>query len=374
MYYMIFFIGILLSMINDKKRISFKLFALILTILAFFRYGVGADYFAYNYLYSRLSESVILELKYGLDNQEILFRLIGSLLKKGGLSYQHYLMLLSTVNIYFICKTCKRYSKNPTLSLLAYYCFYYFVWTFSGLRQGVVLSVGVYYLLECLESKKIIKLISIAMLLSLIHTSAIFLIILYLGAKINFDKKRLTILSCIAIALSIIPIGNIITKLTWIPFISRLLPYISHNSSVTDVLDFQSLGRIIFIVIGLFYYNSLSHKDDISKKIINIYILSLIFYFLFKFTELTAARLSIYGAVLNILILPNIYYLYKNKFDKFIYLTCLGILCLLYFNKELYSMEKQAGLMNESNIIVPYTNIFNKDKYMFNNRYFDYLN
>ena len=373
MYYTVFIIGVILSIVNDKKKISFKIFGAILLVLAFLRYGVGSDYFSYNFLYNRLSESLLLEFNYGLDNQEILFRIFGSILKKIGFSYQQYLIIIAIINLNFIFKICKKYSKNPTLSLLIYFSFYYFVWTFSGLRQGIVLAIGMYYLLECLENNRTIKLLLISLLLSLVHASGIVLIFLYIGAKINFNKKKLMFLSFVGILFSIIPIDNILLKLTWIPYINRILPYIDSNITILSILDFQSLGRVVFLVIALFYYDLYSRKNDISKLIINIYILSIILYFCLKFSELTAARLSIYGMLLNIIILPNIFYIQKDKFNRFIYITFIGVFCIAYFNKELYTMEKQTGLVNSNKIIIPYTNIYNKEKYIFNKKHFYYL-
>jgi hypothetical protein len=209
----------------------------------------------------------------------------------------------------------------------------------------------------------------ISVLLSFIHTSAIILIPLYFGARINYDRKSLIILSLIAIIISILPIGNILAKFSWLPLIGKLRPYLNHHFSLVNILDFQSLGRLIFLVIIIFYYEVYAGIDDISKKIVNIYILSLILYFLLKFSELTAARISIYGVILNIIILPNLYYMHKTKFDKLLYITLLGILCTLYFNKELYTLTQQSGLKNNS-ILVPYTNIFNKDEYSFKNMYY----
>lgn len=372
MYYIVFFIGLILSIINDNRRISFKIFGIVLFVVAALRYGIGADYFAYNYLYTRLNPLIFSEIRFGLDEQEILFRLLGSVLKNFGLSYQQYLIVFSAINLYYIGKISRKYSENPTLSFFVYYCFYYFVWTFSGIRQGFVLAVGMYYLLECLESHNTKKIIFLSIFLSLIHLSAILLVVLYFLVRIKIDRNKMIILSCMAIAFSTIPIGNILTKHTMLPFVKRLLPYISYKSSIINILDFQSLGRIIFLIIGLFYYSFFSEKNELSKYIINIYIMSLLIYFLFKFSELTAARLSIYGAFLNIIILPNILYIYKDKFNKFLYSIMLCVLCSIYFNKELQVMVKQTGLVNSS-IVVPYTNVYNKEKYIFDKRYLYYL-
>lgn len=369
MYYIIFLIGIILSFINDKKRVSFKIYVLLLIAFACLRYGVGADYFAYEYLYNRLNPSVINEFKYGLDNQELLFRLLGSFLKGIGFSYQQYLMFIAIINIFFISKIANKYSKNPTMSMLIYYSFYYLVWTFSGLRQGLTISIGMYYLLNCIEKKQTIKLISISLLLSFIHKSAIILIPFYFLSQPKIGKKELLYWSIVGILISLLPIGNILMHVSWLPFIDRLIPYIKPTTMLNRILDFQSIARLVFLFIALLYYEPYSNRDEMSKVIINIYIVGLILYFVFKFSELTAARLSIYGKLLDMIILPNIYYAYKDKVDKFIFLGLLLVLCSLYLFKELRTLERQTDLQNPMKIIVPYTNIYNKDRFTFNKKY-----
>lgn len=370
MYYITFIIGMVLSVVNVNKRKALILFTIIISVLSFLRYGVGPDYFSYNYLYERLNNSLFMEIRYGIDNQELMFRLIGALIKKIGFSYQQYIIIIAAINIIYIYKICKKYSRFPTLSLFLYYCFYYFVWTFSGLRQGLTLPIGVYYLLECIENNQTKKIVLISLLLTLLHSSAIILIPLYFISRLNFNRKKLIVLSLISIMINLIPLEDIISKLIWIPQINRILHYLNGS---TTIFDFKSFARLIFLLIGLVYYNSYSNLKGISKNIIVIYIISIIMYFSLKFSELTAARISIYGMFLNILILPNIYYMYKDKFNKFIYILCLFILCSMYFNKELNAIRVQFTPNNSYSSFVQYTNIYNKDNYHFNNRYIDYL-
>ena len=162
-------------------------------LLAYFRYGVGPDYFAYEYLFYRLNESPLKEVLYGLDQQEPLFRLLGSIMKFSGFSYQSYLIFIATINLVFIYKICKKYSVNPTLSLFLYFCFYYFVWTYSGLRQGMTMAIGAYYLLECINQESTLKFFMIVIILSFIHTSSLILIPLYVISKMNFSKKAINL-------------------------------------------------------------------------------------------------------------------------------------------------------------------------------------
>ena len=81
MFYFILLTGIFLSLFKEKK-IATKIYISILIILAIFRYGLGADYFGYKYLYQILKPNVIEEFKYGVGSQEIGFRLIGAFFKR----------------------------------------------------------------------------------------------------------------------------------------------------------------------------------------------------------------------------------------------------------------------------------------------------
>ncbi|WP_460011029.1 EpsG family protein [Lysinibacillus sp. CTST325] len=373
MYYGVYLLGIIFSLLNGKSKILYMIFATILAGLAVFRYGVGPDYFAYEYLYNRLNESPAQEFLYGVDNQEILFRFFGSLLKSVGISYQQYITVIAIINLYYMGKICRKYSENPTLSLLIYFCFYYLVWTFSGLRQGLTLAIGVYYLLECLENNKTIKLFITTIILSFIHTSAIVLVPLYFIARIDFKKRTLIFLVLASIFISILPMGLLINHLQWMPILDKIIPYSTFTNSINNIFDFQSIIRIIFLVIAFFYYDAFSQKSEFSKRVINIYIISYCLYFFLKFSELTAARISLYGVLLNIILLTNFYYLYKDKINKLIYIGCLLFLSFIYLLKELETLGQLSGLDHADSFQIPYTNIFNKNEHIFKNRYKNFL-
>lgn len=367
MFYIIFLIGFLLSLFN--KRMFFYFFALILAITASMRYGIGPDYFSYEYLFNRLQLSPIDEFKYGVDNQEIGFRMLGSLLKELGFSYQQYLMFFAAIDLFFLIKISKRYSKNPTLTLLFYFSFYYLTWTISAIRQSATIAIGLYYLLKCIEEKKGLKLVSVSLLLSLIHAGSLILIPMYLLSKIDFKKKQLLSISVISIILSAIPTGFVISKLTWIPFLNRVIPYI--NTQITfNLLDFQGLGRLFFLILAFVFYDHYAKQNDMYKKTINLYILSISLYFVLQFSELTAGRLGIYGKYLDIIFLANVLYLYKFRVNRLLYTFGVFALCLVYLYKD--STALATAIFNKNNEVTfsPYVHILNKDEFGFNSNYF----
>jgi len=367
MYYLIFISGLFLTLGKNKKK-SALIFSLILFFLSIFRYGVGADYFVYEFLFERLSTNLFTEIIQGNDPQEILFRLFGSFIKSFGITYQVYLGVIASINLFFVYKVSVKHSKNPTLSILLYYSFYFFIWTFSGLRQGLVLTIGMYFLLEFLNKKQDMYFTLIVIFLSLIHASALILIVLYFLSKIYFNKSKLIVISVFSILFSLLPLSFIFQIFSFVPLISRLIPYLDIRTSLFEVFDFQSFVRLVFLVFALFHYDQFSLKGNDQKKMINIYILSFVIYFFFKFSELTAARLSIYGKFLDVILLTNFFYLYKDKKDKIIYGFTLIILSLLVFVKELDTLEDQSGLRLSNEILTPYTNIFNPEEYYFEKR------
>lgn len=370
MFYLIFIVGVFLSFARKKKTAA-KIFTGLLAILAIFRYGMGADYFAYQYLFSILKSSVVNEFFYGTGNQELGFRLFGVFLKQFGISYQIYLSIFACISLYFIYKLSIKYSENPTLALTIYYSFYYFVWIFSGIRQGLVISVGIYYLLQAIKENKIRKFFIVVLLLSFIHLSAIFLIVLFFVSKLPLDKNKLIILSVISVIFSVIPVGIVILRLsTFIPVFNRIIIYANTDLSFNSIFEFQTIGRLVFMTIVFVFYDKYVEVYPEDKKILNMYLFCFIVYFIFQFSELTAARLAIYGKVLDILILSNLIYVIKTKWNKVIVFMLLITLMSMYLFKELNTMEQQTGLIDANLISTPYVNIFNKDNFYYDNCYF----
>lgn len=370
MYFTAMLTGFVFQLFN--KKALFWVFAIFLALMAFLRYGTGLDYFSYEFLFNRLQDSPIDEFKYGADHQEVGFRIFGSFLKSLGVSYQFYLIIISSITLFFIFKLCSRYSKNPTLSLLIYFSFYYLTWTFTGVRQGLVIAVGLYFLLRSIEKNSIKSLVVIVALLSLIHSSAVMLLVLYFASKINFKKNTLIALSVLGVVFSVLPLGAIINKFPWIPFYNRIIPYLDLDLAL-NTPDFQGFGRILFLLIAFYCYNAYAKQDDMSKKVINMYIVSLILYFFLQFSELTAARLSIYGKFLDIIILANILYLYKRFINKLYYVYGIFALCALYLFKEGTELERGFEKKEGDPLFPPYVNVFNQDEFYFNDEYY-YLN
>lgn len=364
MYFLVFLIGFVFQML-DRKSLLYT-YAIILLLLGAFRYGVGSDYFAYEYLFNRLANSPIAEFQNGLDHQEISFRLIGSFLKGIGFSYQLYLVVFLIINLVFVVKICEKYSKNPTLSLFLYYCFYYMTWSFSAIRQGVTTSVGIYFLLKYIEEEKPYHLIAVSLLLSLIHLSALILILFYFLLKLNLEKKQLISLLIVSVFFSMLPIGAIVSHLSWLPLYERIEPYLATSFSL-NFLDFQGFARLVFLFFAFVLYDNYSKQGSLQKKVIFLYILSIILYFFLQFSELLAARMTIYGKFFEIIIFASVWDIYKERLNKRVYAIGLLMLSAMYLYKEVN--VNVNGSLVEDYKIAPYTHIFNHDDYTYSSEF-----
>ena len=370
MFYALFIVGTFFSFFCQNKKRVLLFFTLALALISFFRYGIGTDYFAYQYLYDQLYSSFLEEYKYGLAPQELGFRMVGSIFKELGIPYQLYISIIAAVNLFFMYKLAWRYSENSMLAMFLYFCMFYFVWTLSGLRQSLTIAIGIYYLVKCIEEKKALKIIVISILLSFIHTSSLILIALYFLSKAKLSMKNYIVLTGVAVLFASLPLGFIVNYIPSSFLVSKITPYIQQNVSLNP-FDFQSVARLILLIVALIYYKQLIKAKEINYKILNVYIFSILFYFFFQFGgELSASRLSIYGRVLEILIFSNIYSLYKVKINKLIIAYLITIFSFLYLNKELNSMVQQAEINYDSESIIPYIHIYNSSEYTFSSRYY----
>lgn len=357
MYILIYLIGGFLSF--RRSSFIFYGYLTVLWLLASFRFGVGPDYFSYCDLYSLLEDSVIREFEV-YSGQELLFRLFGATLKSISIPYQVYLSVVSLISLGYIGAAVRKYSSFPILSLFLYYSFFYLVWTYSGIRQGLTLTIGTYYLLECINDRKHIKFIIITTLLTLIHASSIVLLILYYLSILNFGLPLLSLIVFSSIIFSLFPIADYLNFLSFIPFIDRVMFYTPHfNVESLKILDFKTMARIGFMLIGYIAFNY--YRDFLfHRRVISVYIISFSLYFALKFSEVLAANISMYGFILSIFIIPNLH-LKLNK-NKIIYSLFIFGISFLFLLKNLEGIESMAGVQH-SGIILPYTHIFYPNEY-----------
>ena len=363
-YLTVLFSGLAFSVIGGRSVLLFYFYLTLLWVLASFRYGVGPDYFAYEYSYSIVNTSIIEEF-FATSGQEVLFRIFGSIFNALSFSYQQYLAVTALITLFYVAKTCKQYSQYPVISLYLYFCFFYFVWVFSGIRQGLTLAIGTYYLLACLQGRNHLKFFIITTVLSFIHASSWILFLFYGLANLRLKRRTLYVGVLFSFLISLLPSEYFMIFFSNLPFGERIQFYFRPDEGeiIISYFDFKSISRFILLILigGVFWMDYSKHDND-QNNIMTIYIVSFGVYYGLRFVEILAANASLYGFMLIIIIMPNIYSRIKRLYVSNLFLAFMLTFSIAYFFKNLYSMQDMSKL-EHSSLITPYTNIFNKAKY-----------
>lgn len=135
------------------------------------------------------------------------------LFSKNGANFQLFNLFVYTIIYVPIFVFFNRYSKQPTMSLLIFICYQFWVFNMSGLRQGMAMSICLlaYIFLEKKSWMRIAGFIVAVLLASLIHQSAlIFLIAL---GSVFFEVTATNALIFVTMALGCVLLRSSIVSL-----------------------------------------------------------------------------------------------------------------------------------------------------------------
>lgn len=346
-----------LKISENKKLLIMVLIIIGLTTLTF---GLGTDYFSYEYLYNYIT----LGGKANNEYVEPIFAALMQVSRMLNVDYHIFISLMRLIIFGLTVKWIKDNSINALTSLILYFSMFYLVWTMSAIRQGLVLAIG----LNVFHSKKanllIVKQILLILVLSLIHYSAIFYLLFIIIDLVKWNQKKLGIILVLALVSTFLPIPKILGLFSFIPYIEKLVIYIEPN---IGFFDFASLMRLTFFIPAFIFYPKIT-KTDYDKKIVNHFLLGISIYYVFKFSEIAAARLTIYTFVLVILIIPMILEVLQEevnlKYIKQFTLIFIVGFSSAFFVKEINAYRSQIGYRGSNNFFGVDTIFkFNYDEY-----------
>lgn len=368
LFYMVFAYYVVLFFIKIKsQRLKICLYAFPLVLIIILKYGIGADYFSYQYLYESLSVSSIGNFFNSLTRVEIGFRvlmLIGRLLH---LPYHVFNVLICMIIFTFISKWIAENSKDVGLSYLIYYSLFFFVWNLSALRQALVMSVALYYILN--KNKLDLKWqILLVLGLTTIHASALILLLYMFIDKLNLNLKKHIILLVFCCIVTVIPLYRIFEMLPdGIPLVSSVAVYLENG--INPFWNVQGILRLVMVLPLLIIYNQYSEIGLENKKQIDIAILGISIYFLVRFAELSSARLLAYSLILCVIIYVNGISILPKKWLRIMGKSALVVFCFMFLVKEMIALKDQTGIQSTSRFGVPVTTIFNSKAADFNDSY-----
>lgn len=368
MYHLIFIVLLLASTYEffseSSKKIGIFLFLMLLVFVTL-RYGQGSDYFNYIYLFSNSSdefENLIINRDISHITTELGFSAISYIwLKLFSLSPESLSALFSAISFIFIWLFIKKYSVKPILSLFIFYCTFYLIYPFSGIRQGVCISIFIYYLIPLLYKRNYIKYYLWSLVLFSIHFSSIILFILPVVNLVkNYNLKQVSILAIVALGAGIALNQLLFSFFSTLDLIGSKVSTYTQNSSF-DILSL--LLRIVIFVPIIQTYN-IYERNSIRDLFLKIYILGFLLYLTFMTSALISSRINVYMRYFEIILLVDLLqYLFLKKTNKVLaYTYIIAIMSFLYV-KNIDSFIVQGSYYGHINFYnYPYVTMFDKKK------------
>lgn len=304
--FLLFFLNfmgcVLARKFRNKKylKIAFWLQVVLLMSLSMFRdVSVGKDTYNYVDLYQRSS--------FELLRYEPGFILLMRICKKISTNPHFFLCLTSIFIFYAFGKTIWRYSRMPSLSLYIIYCYVFFNFALSGLRESLAIAIILLSFPYLLNRKYIKFVLGVIIATSMHVTACVFVFTIFL-VRLDVSKKNMMLLLITSIVLQSLFNFMLNYALLIVPaYKSYMGGEYFGDTRLASILD---LGVLFLIVLFSLYYHNKEYIvefDDIFVLLVcfatAIMIISL------KFNLLS--RLALYYSFFIAILLPNV--LSKSK-------------------------------------------------------------
>jgi len=318
-FYLIFFILSLTLFLKFRQEILIKqLIVFVLIILAVLSHNYSVDYGNHVAMYN--------EAVAGILKHEISYYLLA-----------RFVDLFSGTPLYAVMGVTVKYKALSQLteflfpSLLIYFSYFFILHDVTQIRAGVS-SAFVLMSITALPDRNKFRFFIFAFLAVLFHYSALIILpLIFLnGNRIQIIYFFLIPLGFIIWALNI----NLSGFLSHIHFEQIQVKYQTYlqlaASEQIDLINLLSFSRIIFCYILLWKWEYLAEKSRYAVVIIKIYILSSLSFIVFSDIPTLAFRVSELLGIVEIVLIPYILYLIKNRTIGKLILSfiALGFLCL----------------------------------------------
>lgn len=339
-------IAYLLPTENKKAKLLISVAPAIFIIL--FRFGLGTDYFSYEYLYNNHNiSSFLVAIKSQAYAMEPGFRLMIYAFRSLGLPYQVFVASISlTIYLLFI-KWLVDSKQNTPLAIMLFNGMFFVVWTLGALRQGLALAIGTYLFFNKEEKLNTWQSILVILILGQFHAAAYLYFILLLVKKIDFNRKTLIIILSISLLSTLLPMHYLLKPFEDIRIVSKVFKYLTPK---IGFWDFAGLIRLTFVSFLLLFYDLFS-KNKYIKHLTDMSVIGFSLYYLFKISEITASRVNIFTFVL---IIPLFVYFISNlKISKILYslsLISVFLFSMVYLEKDLLNHQYEVGKRTSDNL------------------------
>ena len=291
-------------LLHKTESLSMDAFMLIFLILLALRgLACGNDTFQYSRLFEEYS-SMRLSTVFTAGTHEIGYKLFNKLIGAITDNYQIILITTSIMCVLPLWFFYKKESEFPILTIALFLTVAPFVMYFSGIRQAIAMSIGI-FAWQAAKNKKLPLFLCIVFVAILFHTSAFILLLLYPLYSAKITKKWLWFLIPCMVAVFIFKnaIFSFLINLLWKEY------KLGEETGAVTIL-------ILLILFAVYSYvmveDELLDHDTIAMR--NILLLSVVIQ-MFAMLHPLSMRMNYYFLIFVPILIPKIAKRCKNQYE-----------------------------------------------------------
>ena len=184
-YFLMLLIPLIMGLLHPlkprKSYTDFWLYFLVLLVFCGFRFNVGPDWIAYQYIYEAYLNRGVEDV---LEFSEPGFFVIHKVADLLGYGYAGVIFIGSLIFLYG-CFSYARKTSNPWLAVAAVMPYLIFIISLSGIRQACAIGIGFYLFAHWERSSLMEKVAVIGLAVSFHNSSGVLLLFVIFGLKSN---------------------------------------------------------------------------------------------------------------------------------------------------------------------------------------------
>jgi hypothetical protein len=327
-YFLIFLLIALFSLAKESrlKKILFICTGVLLFLIAAFRGNIDHDYNGYVILYNKAILLTSLRI-------EPTFLLISFLIKHLFNNVLFLFIIYALLGVYLKFYAIKNLTEFWFLAVLIYFSNFYILHEMTQIRVGIA-SAFILLSIRPLLDRNFKSFLFLVTLAILFHYSAILALPLYFlkGSKINVLFFALIIPVVyllyflhmhITFLIDLIPIPEVSIKFHQYKYLSTL-----NNAHAGNVFNYLQLSRCCLAFLFLWKWELLQQNNKYSILLLKIYIIAISILVLLSDIPAIGARASELIMPVEILLIPSLMYIIKQKQLATIFVIAIGLLFL----------------------------------------------
>lgn len=311
---------------------------IVLSIFAGMRGDIDNDYNSYKKIFDTIGNPVDYFTNYRyLSVFEPFYYLIPATYKLWHLdSYVPLFVFFAFLGVSFKLYSIWKLSDTIGLAVITYFSFFFILHEMTQIRVGI--ASGLLLLsFKFIHERKYISFLAIVFFAACFHYTALLFLPLYFLSAEKLNKKLWYMILIIPYVMYFFGLDfiKILSFITVGVFAEKLKIYqdmldLGQFSDKVNILNVRVLIQLVLTLVFLFYADLLQTKNKYTFLLLKSLIISLSLFILFVNLPVFAFRFQELFGVVQIIIYPFVFYLFKEKYFGMFIVIILALLTLLF--------------------------------------------